>query len=98
MKNNFRLDTYTKSLNFSCVICLCLRACEEYVSSNRLGGINVKHSFVVLKLPLTYTCMEISVTSVVWTYYTSENNSDVKDKFTKYLKESCWVGSEQYFL
>ena len=39
--------------------------------------------------PLTYSCPEIYVTSVVWTCHAFENNFRMKLKLTKYLKGTC---------
>ena len=41
--------------------------------------------------------MEISFTSVVWTYGTFVNNFQIQHQFTKYLKESCRLGSEKHY-
>ena len=42
---------------------------------------------------LTYSCLEIW-TNVVCTDDASENNYVIEQKFTKYLKESCGLGSK----
>ena len=59
----------------------------------------VKHS----SLFLTHSCPEISLTCVVWTFDTFQNNFEINLKYTTYLKESCETGSEvhipfKYFL
>ena len=46
---------------------------------------------------LTLSCPEISVTSVVWTYDTYENNLGNDYKLKKYLKRSCWLVSDKDF-
>ena len=40
---------------------------------------------------MTHSCLEIYLTSVVWTRHTFENNFGMKHQFAKYLKESCRV-------
>ena len=47
---------------------------------------------------LTLSSLEISMTSVVWTYDTFGNNFKMKHNCTKHLKESCRLGSKQYIL
>ena len=42
---------------------------------------------------LTRSRLEI-LTNVVWIYDTFENNSGIKMKFAKYLKESCWLSPD----
>ena len=44
---------------------------------------------------LTHMCLEILLTSVVWTHHTFENNFRVRHKFLKYLEEICRMGSEE---
>ena len=46
---------------------------------------------------LTHSCPDISLTSVVCTYNTFENYLRIRHDFTKYLKKSCGLGSDQYF-
>ena len=48
-------------------------------------------------LDLTYPCLEIYLTSVVWTFDTFQNNSDINHKFTKYLKKNCGLDLDQHF-
>ena len=46
---------------------------------------------------LTLSCLDISLTRLVWNIDTSENNIVSNQKFTKYLKESCGLILHQYF-
>ena len=46
---------------------------------------------------LTLSCLEMFLTSVVWTFHTYENNLGVDHTFTKYLKESCVFDFDQRF-
>ena len=48
-------------------------------------------------LHLTHSCLEIYLTSGVWTYQTSENNLGIKHKFKKILKKSCRFSCDQHF-
>ena len=43
---------------------------------------------------LTNSCFEFSLTGVVWTYDTFENNFRINHKFAKYMKENCGSSSE----
>ena len=48
-------------------------------------------------LEITHSCLEINLTSVVWTCHTFENIFGIKHKFTKYFKESCrWSSNKQF--
>ena len=38
---------------------------------------------------LTHSCLDISLTTVVWTLDTYENNFGINHKFAKHFKESC---------
>ena len=61
------------------------------------------HRFILAKLATSsirvniYSCVEISLTSVVWTCHTFKHNLEVGHKFAKYLKERCRQSSEEYF-
>ena len=46
---------------------------------------------------LTHSCLEIYLTSVVWTYHTFVNNFTIKYELEKYLKESCLLVSDSPF-
>ena len=45
----------------------------------------------------TINALEISSTSLVWTYGTSENNFGINHKLEKYLLDSCLSISDQHF-
>ena len=45
----------------------------------------------------TYSCLDISLTKVLWIHDIFENNSRIKMNFTKYLEESCGFGSDLHF-
>ena len=47
---------------------------------------------------LTYSCLENSKTSVIWTYCRFVNNFGIKSKLILYLKESCWLCPDDDFL
>ena len=46
---------------------------------------------------LTHSCLEISLTCVVWTCHIFENNFGMKHKFLKYLKEICILSIDEQF-
>ena len=43
----------------------------------------------IMYRPLTHSCLEISLTFVVWTCDTFENNNEIEHKLIKYLKGIC---------
>ena len=47
--------------------------------------------------PFTHACLEFSMSSVVWTYDTFEINFGINHNFENYLKEICWICSDQPF-
>ena len=55
-------------------------------------------SFTHWFLLLTHSCLAITLTSVVWTSDTSENNFWNKHKFKKIFEEELWVGFWSIFL
>ena len=46
---------------------------------------------------LTHSCLEISLTSVVWTFVAFQKNFGINHEFTKYLKKSFGLDIEQHF-
>ena len=46
---------------------------------------------------MVHLCLEIFLTSVVWTCDHFENYFDIKHEFAKYLKRSCALGSDRLF-
>ena len=47
--------------------------------------------------PLTHSCLEISLTDVLWTFDTFEYNFGMNHIFKKYLKENCELGSDEHY-
>ena len=46
---------------------------------------------------LIHSCLEISMTTVVWTYDTFENNFEINHKLEKKITESSLFVSDVYF-
>ena len=59
------------------------------LSPGSLGSWSASHA-------ATATCLAIG-TNVVWTFITFDDNFVTKHKFTKYLKESCVLGTDDDF-
>ena len=47
--------------------------------------------------PLNSLTLKVTLESIVCYSYTFENNLGIRQKFTKYLKESCCLASDQHF-
>ena len=45
---------------------------------------------------LSHSCLEVTLTNVVWTYNIPVNNFGLRQKFPKYLKESYGLSSDQH--
>ena len=56
----------------------------------------MKVSSVSEGLILTHSSLGISLAIVIWIFSTSENNFQIKHKFTKYLR-SCLFSFDQHF-
>ena len=64
---------------------------ECTIDMNRLSGC------VHGSCTYSHSCLEIYLTSVVWTYHTFENNFRMEHEITKCLRESCrWSSDEQF--
>ena len=46
---------------------------------------------------LTHSTLRVSPEIVVWIFNTFDKNFGIKNDFTKYLKESCWLCSDPHF-
>ena len=46
---------------------------------------------------INHSCLEFSLTSVVWTFRTFDDNFQKKHDFTKYLKEIFRISSDEHF-
>ena len=46
---------------------------------------------------LTLSCLEISLTRVIWTFDSFKRNLRIDHKFTKYFKKNCGLDLEQPF-
>ena len=55
------------------------------------------HVCIPDKNRLTHSCLDMSLTSDVWTSYTFENNSRIAYKLTKHLKESYGLCYDLHF-
>ena len=74
---------------------------DEYPFTRVSITFQVLHYFVLAKLAtssirVNHSCLEISMTSVVCTCDTFENNFEINHKFEKYLKDSCKLVSGEY--
>ena len=54
-------------------------------------------NYFLYKVILTYWSLKISLSCVIWTCHTSENNFWIKHKLNKCLKKSCSLGHYQQF-
>ena len=50
-----------------------------------------------LCISLTHLCLEICLTDIFQTFDTFEYKIAINHRFTKYLKESLWLGSDEYY-
>ena len=55
-----------------------------------MNAVSLLEEFITL-----YSCLEIYLTSVVWTCHTFENNFGTNPKFPNYFKESCRYSSNE---
>ena len=66
----------------------------QLVNRTILSGGWTRVSAVPLLNPLT---LRVSLEGIVSYFHTFKNNSWIKQKFTKYLRESCCLASNQHF-
>ena len=67
---------------------LLVRLSDLMEASTVKQGVGTEQNSIAMSI-LTHSCLEIYLTSVVWTCHTFENNFGVQYKFAKYLKEGC---------
>ena len=84
--------------NFSQIfleISLMLFKCLQMFISSYMIELNYWSIFKYC-LQLTHVCFEVFFTSVVWTYDTFAHNFSIKNRFTKYMYDICWLGPDQH--
>ena len=57
----------------------------------------LEHSVLQSPRVINPFTLRVSLESIVCYFHTFENNLGIKEKFTKYLKESCCLASDQHF-
>ena len=70
------------------------RKFTKYLMESCVLGFDQHFSFkYFLKIAFEISCLDIWLASVVWTCHTSEHNFGINHTFTKYLEESCVLGT-----
>ena len=66
------------------------RAVTNFAADNSAGDFsNCMYSYFKCAI-LIHSCLRVTLQSVVWIFDTFDKNLEMKNDFTKYLKESCW--------
>ena len=77
-------------LNLSCLeILKKILHMDDSFKENRAKICSVYEGVLLLWLWLTHSCSRIPQDYVVWIYNTFDNNFEIQNGFTKYLKGSC---------